>query len=49
MARARGAVVPMGSLLSVMAMTVAVKVPGVLEGAAVKVKTEWPGDCRIRG
>jgi hypothetical protein len=32
----------MGSLLSVIAMTVAANVPVALEGAAVKVRTERP-------
>jgi len=39
----------MGSLLSVMAMTVAVKAPGALEGAAVKVRTEWPPMVGVDG
>jgi len=32
----------MGSLLSVIAVTVASKAPAVVEGAAVKVRIEWP-------
>jgi hypothetical protein len=39
----------MGSLLSVMAMTVAVNAPGALEGAAVKVRTEWPPMVGVDG
>ena len=38
--RPSGAVVPMGSLLSVIAMTVASNAPAALEFAAVKVRTE---------
>jgi hypothetical protein len=37
-----GAEVPMGSLLSVIAVTVAANAPAALEGAAVKVSTERP-------
>ena len=39
----------MGSLLSVIAMTVAANAPVVLEGAAVKVRTERPPMVAVRG
>jgi hypothetical protein len=37
--RPRGVEVPMGSLLTVIAVTVAVNAPAAVEGAAVKVRT----------
>jgi len=40
--RPSGAEVPIGSLLSVIAVTVTANAPTPLEGAAVKVRTEWP-------
>ena len=40
--RPSGVEVPMGSLLSVIAVTVAANVPAALEDAAVKVRTERP-------
>ena len=40
--RPSGAEVPMGSLLSVIAVTVAANAPAALEGVAVKVRTERP-------
>ena len=40
--RPSGVEVPMGSLLSVIAVTVTANAPTPLEGAAVKVRTEWP-------
>ena len=42
MVRPSGAEVPIGSLLRLIAVTVAVKAPAALEGAAVKVRTVQP-------
>ena len=47
--RSSGAEVPMGSLLSVIAMTVTVNAPAALEGAAVKVRTVRPPMVAVRG
>ena len=44
-----GVVLPMGSLLSVIAVTVAAKAPAALEGAAVKVRTERPPMTAVDG
>ena len=42
MVRPSGAEVPIGSLLRLIAVTVAVTAPAALEGAAVKVRTVQP-------
>ena len=42
MVRPSGVEVPIGSLLRLIAVTVAVKAPAALEGAAVKVRTAKP-------
>lgn len=39
----------MGSLLSVIAVTVTANAPAALEGAAVKVRTERPPVVAVRG
>jgi hypothetical protein len=39
----------MGSLLSVIAVTVTANAPGALECTAVKVRTEWPPMVAVDG
>src|SRR5512142_1548952 len=43
------AVVPMGSLLSDIAVTVAANVPAAREGAAVRVRIAWPPMTAVLG
>src|SRR5689334_10230614 len=49
MVRPSGVVVPMGSLLSTIAVTVTANVPAGRERAAVRVRTAWPPMAATRG
>jgi hypothetical protein len=49
MVRPSGVVVPMGSLLSDIAVTVTANVPAAREGAAVRVRTAWPPMATVLG
>ena len=49
MVRPSGALVPMGSLLSDIAVTVTANVPAAREGAAVRVRTAWPPMAAVGG